>query len=98
MMTPPRPQITELETGEVFETKRMAATEGVKWPRHKASGESVLVVTEGQLIVEFPEIRSTLTAGESMVIPAAVWHEIIPDPAFQAIHIMPKDIRFTFSG
>src|SRR5690625_4383302 len=95
-MTPaPRPQVTPLEEGKGFETKQMEATEGVQWPRHKASEESVLVVTAGTLIVEFPESQPILTAGESIVIPADVWHEIVPHPAFKAIHIMPKGIRFT---
>ncbi|GAA4119058.1 cupin domain-containing protein [Enteractinococcus coprophilus] len=98
MISTPRPQVTALEEGAIFDTKEMEASEGVQWPRHKASEESVLVVTEGQLIVEFPETKPQLIAGQSIVIPAEVWHEIIPDPTFKAIHIMPKGIRFTFAG
>lgn len=97
MTSTPKPQITPLEVGALFETKRMEASEGVQWPRHKASEESVLVVTKGQLIVEFAGTQPRLAAGESIVIPADVWHEIVPDPSFQAIHIMPKGIRFTFA-
>lgn len=98
MTAAPKPQITVLEEGTLFDTKQMEATEGVQWPKHKASKESVLVVTEGDLIVEFPDARPTLTAGQSIVIPAEVWHEIVPDPSFKAIHVMPKNIRFTFSA
>lgn len=98
MATTPRPQVTELAAGELFDTKRMEAAEGVQWPRHKASAESVLVVTAGALVIEFPDEQHTLTSGESAVIPADIWHEIIPAPTFTATHIMPKDIRFTFSG
>ncbi|MCQ9337395.1 hypothetical protein NQ011_12010 [Corynebacterium phoceense] len=36
-------------------------------------------------------------AGDSVVIPVDVWHEIVADPDFTAVHIMPKDIRFTLS-
>ena len=42
MASRPRPQVTPLAEGTVFETKWMEATEGVQWPRHKASEESVL--------------------------------------------------------
>ncbi len=98
MASAPRPQVTPLEEGTVFDTKRMEATEGVQWPRHKASEESVLVVTEGSLIVEYEDSQPELTAGQSIVIPPHVWHEIVPNPTFTAIHIMPKGIRFTFSG
>lgn len=98
MAATPRPQVTELEQGEVFETKRMEAVEGVQWPRHKASHESVLVVTEGRLSVEYSDAQPVVLAGESIVIPAETWHEIVPDPTFTAIHIMPKGIRFTFTA
>lgn len=92
-----RPRVTLLEEGTMFITKRMEATVGISWPRHRASVESVLVVTEGRCIFKFPEADRTVSAGDSFVIPADVWHEIVADPAFTAVHIMPKEIRFTFS-
>ncbi|WP_312714914.1 cupin domain-containing protein [Corynebacterium flavescens] len=67
------------------------------WPRHRASVESVLVVTEGRCIFKFPDADHGVSAGDSLVIPADVWHKIVADPAFTAVHIMPKEIRFTFS-
>lgn len=97
MAAAPRPQVTDLAEGTVFDTKQMEATEGVQWPRHQASQESVLVVTEGSLIVEYEDSQPELAAGDSIVIPQDVWHEIVPNPAFKAIHIMPKGIRFKFS-
>lgn len=97
MTTAPRPQVTPLEEGTVFETRQMEATKGVQWPRHKASEESVLVVIEGSLVVEYADSQPALSAGDTIVIPPDVWHEIVPKPAFKAIHIMPKGIRFTFS-
>src|SRR5699024_7899295 len=96
MTSTPRPQITALEQGSLFDTKRMEASEGVQWPRHKASEESVLVVTEGQRIVEFPDTQPKLTAGDSILTHDDVSHEIIPDRAFKGIHVMPNAIRFTF--
>ena len=98
MAAAPRPQVTQLDQGEVFETKRMEAAEGVQWPRHKASHESVLVVTEGTLKVAYSDAQSVVRTGESIVIAADTWHEIVPDPTFRAIHIMPKGIRFTFAA
>lgn len=89
--------MTPLEEGRLFVTKRMEATAGISWPRHRASVESVLVVTEGRCIVHFPDTDHGISAGNSLVIPAEVWHEIMADPEFKAVHIMPKEIRFTFS-
>lgn len=92
-----RPRVTPLEQGALFDTKRMEATSGISWPRHRASMESVLVVTEGRCVVKFPDADHGVRAGDSVVIPADVWHEIVADPDFTAVHIMPKDIRFTLS-
>ncbi|AJE68539.1 MULTISPECIES: cupin domain-containing protein [Corynebacterium] len=92
-----RPRVTLLEEGALFETKRMEAASGISWPRHRASTESVLVVTEGRCIVQFSAEDRGVSAGDSLVIPADIWHEIVADPEFKAVHIMPKEIRFTFS-
>lgn len=89
--------MTPLEKGALFVTKRMEATAGVSWPRHRASTESVLVVTEGRCIVKFSDTDHSLSAGDSLIIPAGEWHEIVADPEFTAIHSMPNEIRFTFS-
>src|SRR5699024_11755472 len=88
MTTAPRPQVTPLEEGELFDTKRMEAAEGVQWPRHRASAGSVLVVTEGKMIVEFPDKQPTLSSGECIVVTADVSHYIEPNTAFYAIHLM----------
>lgn len=97
MATAGRPRVTPLEEGSLFDTKRMEASSGISWPRHKASTESVLVVTEGRCLVKFPDADHEASAGDSVVIPADMWHELVADPDFTAIHIMPKGIRFTFS-
>lgn len=93
-----RPQVTPLEQGGQLETRQMAASAGISWPRHRASTESVLVVTQGSLIVKFPDTERAAGTGDSVVIPPDVWHEVVADPEFTAIHVMPKDIRFTFQA
>lgn len=93
-----RPTVTPLQEGSQFDTKQMEATAGISWPRHRASTESVLVVTEGRCTVEILGMSRSLGEGDSVVIPADEWHEITADPEFTAVHIMPKGIRFTFSA
>lgn len=87
-----------LEEGELFDIKQMSATDGATMPRHKASTESALVVTHGQCVVHFDEGARTLAQGESVILGEGVWHAIQADPEFGAVHIMPKGIRFTFTG
>lgn len=93
-----KPTTTLLEEGEVFDTKQMVADSGVSMPRHRASIESALIVTEGRCTVRFDDRDRTLSVGDSLILPADVWHAVVADPEFTAIHIMPKGIRFTFAG
>ena len=75
-----------------------SATAGATMPRHKASRESALIVTHGQCVVKFDEENRVLEQGESVILPEDAWHAVQADPEFTAVHIMPKGIRFTFSG
>lgn len=93
-----KPTTKLLEEGELFDTKQMSATAGATMPRHKASRESALIVTHGQCVVKFDEENRVLEQGESVILPEDAWHAVQADPEFTAVHIMPKGIRFTFSG
>lgn len=92
-----RSKVTPLQEGSLFTTKRMEGTSGVSMPRHRSSIESVLVVTDGQCIIQFDDEHHALTEGESFVVPADVWHQVVANPDFKAVHVMPKEIRFEFS-
>ncbi|NWN90283.1 cupin domain-containing protein [Marinobacter adhaerens] len=90
-------KVTPLQKGSLFVTKRMEATSGTSMPRHKSSIESVLVVTDGQCLIRFDDEDHAVAQGESFVVPAQLWHQVVADPDFKAVHIMPKEIRFEFS-
>lgn len=97
MVTSGQYKVTPLQDGSLFVTKRMEATSGKAMPRHKASIESVLVVTDGQCLIKFDDENHVVAQGESFVVPADLWHQVVADPDFKAVHIMPKEIRFEFS-
>lgn len=90
-------KVTLLQEGLLFVAKRMEATSGMAMPRHRSSIESVLVVTDGQCIVRLDDADHVLAQGESFIVPAQTWHQIVANPDFKAVHIMPKEIRFEFS-
>jgi quercetin dioxygenase-like cupin family protein len=89
--------VMPLEEGALFVTKQMSAASGTSLPGHRASIESVLVVTDGQCVIELHGTQRVLKQGDSVVVPANVWHQITADPDFSAVHVMPKEIRFDFS-
>lgn len=90
-------KVTPLKKGDDFVTKRMEGDSGSAFPEHTASVESVLVVTQGRCLVKFPDADHAVEAGDSFVVPADVWHQVVADSDFSAVHIMPHQIRFEFA-
>lgn len=92
-----RSKVTPLLKGDLWLTKQMEGTDGVSLPGHRASIESVVVVIEGQCVIQFSDARHALRQGDTFIVPPDVWHQVRADPAFKAIHVMPKEIQFEFS-
>lgn len=90
-------KVTPLKEGSVYTTKRMEGASGEPFPRHTASVESVLVVTEGRCLLKFTDKDHAVEAGESFIVPADAWHQVVADPDFTAVHIMPHEIQFQFT-
>lgn len=97
MNTAARRRVTPLEEGSLLVAKRMEGAEGISFPGHTASVESVLVVTEGRCVVKFRDADRVLSAGDTFLVPPDEWHQVVADPDFRAVHVMPKEIRFEFS-
>lgn len=98
MATVTRPKVTLLEKGEKLTTKLMETDAGNLLPRHKASLESVLVVVEGECVLELDGTDHVLAQGASMIVPANVWHQIRANQDLKAVHAMPTAIRFEYSS
>ena len=92
----PSRKVTTLADGTDLVAKRMEGASGTAFPEHAASLESVLVVTDGRCIIKFRDTEHGLAPGDSLVVPAGEWHQVVAAPQFAAVHVMPKDIRFTF--
>lgn len=90
-------KVTPLNSGSVYTTKRMEGASGQPFPGHTASVESVLVVTHGRCILKFRDKDHWVEAGESFVVPADQWHQVVADPEFKAVHVMPHEIQFHFA-
>lgn len=97
MTTITSPKVELIEAGEKITIKQMSALSGQLLPKHKASDESVVVVTQGICVLIFPDKEHILTQGDSLVVPKDVWHQIKVNQDFKALHIMPSDIQFEFT-
>ena len=91
-----KPRIKLLATGKKFVAKQMEAKAGEILPKHIASLESVVVVTEGECILDMDGTDHALRVGDSFVVPPKIIHQIRAVEDFKAVHVMTKDIEFDF--
>lgn len=91
-----KPKVVPLVRGKKLHTKQMEAKAGDLLPKHIATIESVLVVIEGECILELEGVDHVLKQGESFIVPPEIAHQISVVEDFKAIHVMTNDIKFKF--
>src|SRR5699024_8863448 len=91
-----KPKVRTLAAGSELIAKQMQASSGDLLPKHKDNVESVLFVHEGECVFDLDGDKTVLNAGESIIVPAEIKHQIRANSDFKGIHFMPKNIRFTF--
>jgi len=90
------PTVKQLVQGKKFHAKQMSAKAGDLLPKHTASIESVLIMTEGECVLTIDETDHTLKQGDTFIVPAVIKHQIRAITDFKAIHVMTNDIEFEF--
>lgn len=91
-----KPKIRLLATGEKFKAKQMEAKGGELLPKHIATIESVLVVLEGECVLNLAGTDHVLKQGDTFIVPPEIEHQIRAIEDFKAVHVMTKDIQFEF--
>ena len=91
-----QPIIKVLASGNNLIAKQMQANSGEILPEHLASLESILLVQEGECILNLSGEDHVLKQGHAFVVPPKIRHQIKVNKDFKAIHFMPKDIKFEF--
>lgn len=90
------PTVKPLAKGEKFQAKQMQAKAGALLPKHIASIESVLIVLEGECVLNLDGTDHSLRQGDSFIVPSAIEHQIRVIEDFKAVHVMTNDIKFKF--
>lgn len=90
------PTVKLLAKGEKFQAKQIQANAGELLPKHNASIESVLIVLEGECILNLDGAEHSLRRGDSFIVPSAIEHQIRVVSDFKAVHVMTNDIQFKF--
>lgn len=91
-----KPTVKAMAEGEKFITKQMKADLGKLLPKHRASLESVVVMTKGEIMLNLEGEDHPLKQGDVFVVPPDAKHQIKVIEDFAAIHIMPHDIKFEY--
>ncbi|MFA5670032.1 MAG: cupin domain-containing protein [Balneolaceae bacterium] len=90
------PTVKLLAKGEMLSAKQMSAKAGDLLPKHTANTESVVLMMEGECVIDLDGTNHILKPGDSIIIPPAVMHQIRAVEDFKAIHVMTNDIKFEF--
>ncbi|MHA6697115.1 cupin domain-containing protein [Chryseobacterium sp. A321] len=90
------PTVKLLSAGESLTLKQMSGNEGEMLPRHSASLESVVYMKTGEILFHMNDKATLLREGDSLIVPPKTSHQIEVIKDFEALHFMPKEIRFIF--
>lgn len=90
------PKVKQLSKGKDLNVKQMAAKAGDLLPKHLANVESILIMIEGECIINLDGEEFTLKEEDSFIVPAKVIHQIEAIKDFRAYHVMPNNIEFDF--
>lgn len=91
-----KPKVELLARGTKFHAKQMEAKSGELLPKHIATIESVLIVLEGECVLELDGKEHVLKQGDSFIVPPDIEHQIKVIQDFKAVHVMTNDIKFKF--
>lgn len=91
-----KPKVELLARGTQFHAKQMEAKSGELLPKHIATIESVLIVLEGECVLELEDKEHVLKRGDSFIVPPEIEHQISVVQDFKAVHVMTNDIKFKF--
>lgn|SRR5690554_4482101 len=96
MKTVTSPKVMLLAKGNEISIKQMEAKAESLLPKHTATTESVLVVLEGECVLNLAGNEHILREGDSFLVPAVLVHQIRVIKNFKALHMMPNNIEFEF--
>lgn len=91
-----KPNVKTLTSGHKLIAKQMQANAGELLPAHLANLESILMIQEGECVLNIEKEDHVLKQGDAFVVPPEIKHQIKANKDFKAVHFMPKHIKFEF--
>lgn len=91
-----KPELTLLAKGDSMKTIQVEGLAGMIMPPHHSTKEAVVIVLEGQALLQMPESNHILKQGSFFIIPAGKEHNLRIQKNFKAIAIMAIDSKLNF--
>lgn len=91
-----RPDLKIVKTGKTFKVFEVTGDSGYVMPRHLSSKEAVIIVQEGDAMLEIEGEINYLTKNDVFVIPSVAVHILSIKNKFKAIVIMELDSQIEF--
>jgi quercetin dioxygenase-like cupin family protein len=91
-----KPTLTLLKKGDLFKILQVTGEKDAQMPKHLSTKEAIIIVEEGDAIIEINAQEHLLKKNDSLVIPAGVPHSLLIKTSFKALVIMPIESEIKF--
>jgi quercetin dioxygenase-like cupin family protein len=91
-----KPELTLLKKGDLFKILQVTGEKDALMPKHLSTKEAIIIVEEGEAIIEINAQEHLLKKNDSLVIPAGVPHSLLIKTSFKALVIMPIESEIKF--
>ena len=98
MDTQIKPEMRVFQTGDKFKVLKVKGLKGAVMPSHFSTKEAVIIVLEGEAILNLSEKQIHLKAKDSAIIPANEIHTLQITETLLANVIMEMDSDIKFEG
>lgn len=88
METTNKPNIALLQKGEAFKVIKITGVAGMALPEHHSTQEVLVTVQKGSASLTMNGNEHLLTAGEVIIIPASLKHDLVLKDEFEGLLIV----------
>ncbi len=96
MDIPTKPKMSIVQTGSRFKVLKVTGTKGMQMPSHLSTKEAVIIVLQGEALLDLTGKQFHLNVNDSAIIPANEPHTLLIKDTFQANVIMEIESEIKF--
>lgn len=91
-----RPKLTLLGVGETNKIFQVDGSAGTKMPIHTCTHEAVIMVQEGEVLLQMPDNEVVLKKGDTQIVPAQKEHALKIIKTFKGLAVMAVNAQINF--